>query len=404
MLRASICHSPPSPQDVCDVHFAIEQAFIIVSGMADSVLKVTINRILSRKKIELSAQERDLLLAATEHPTALKLLTNDAFNRGSSKDAVHFASKAFASFPNKETEENLIACLVQANQIKTAIDLCMRQTSKLAPIRRATLLSELHARSETFEQSREWGLRALALKDQSIAEITKRAKPVLHAFDPSRPEKNVISFSLFGNDPKPYTSAIRNSIVARNLFPGWTPRFYVDDNMPDTVAKALRNEGAQLRRVSGLPSDRFGWFWRFLVEDDPEVDVYLVRDAAAPLTLKERSATADWLSSRKPFHVMRDSAAHADLMLAGLWGAHRGNLGGMTKRVQRFVKAAPESSPQSLQNLLFVEQELWPLVRGRMCCHDSFFGFGETHQFDPAFALPRGQHIGGVQSAGRKTQ
>lgn len=134
--------------------------------MDDQVLKNTLNQILSRNKIELSVAEREFLLTATNHPTALKILAGDAFNRGSSKDAVYFASRAYQSFPNAETEENLIACLVQARQVKTAIDLCRKTTTKLGAMRQASLLSELFARSGSLDQSQIWGLKALGLKDK----------------------------------------------------------------------------------------------------------------------------------------------------------------------------------------------------------------------------------------------
>ncbi len=80
-------------------------------------------------------------------------------------------------------------------------------------------------------------------------------------------------------------------------------------------------------------SASFGLFWRFLVEDDPDVDFFLVRDADSVMNIKECAAVEDWLASGKAFHVMRDLPIHAELILAGMWGAHRGNIGNMRQRI-----------------------------------------------------------------------
>ena len=90
--------------------------------------------------------------------------------------------------------------------------------------------------------------------------------------------------------------------------------------------------GRQPRRPRGHRAGtqvlRSGLDWRLLVEDDDNVDIYIVRDADSVMNIKERVAVADWLKTRRAFHVMR-----ADLRIlnspAGMWGAHRGNIGDM---------------------------------------------------------------------------
>ena len=96
-----------------------------------------------------------------------------------------------------------------------------------------------------------------------------------------------------------------------------------------------------------FPPTGSGLFWRFLVEDDPDVDIYLVRDADSVINVKERWAVADWLNSGKAFHVMRDNPQHSELMLAGMWGAHRGNIGGMRKRIEAASRPARTSATTS---------------------------------------------------------
>jgi len=42
--------------------------------------------------------------------------------------------------------------------------------------------------------------------------------------------KNIISFSLWGNDPMYWKGAVKNIKLAKELYPGFICRFYVDKN------------------------------------------------------------------------------------------------------------------------------------------------------------------------------
>ena len=220
----------------------------------------------------------------------------------------------------------------------------------------------------------------------------------------TRPERNVIAYSLWGANPRYVEGATRNCIVARHLYPGWTPRFYVDDSVPISARRDLTREGAQLRQVPSMPANRFGLFWRFLAEDDPEVALYLVRDADSVPSIKEAVAVGDWLASGQPFHVMRDFVTHSEIVLAGMWGAHRGNIPHMGKRIMAFAKDREKILNSRVDDQLFLRREVWPWMRGRAFVQDSWFGYGETAPFDPRFALPGRMHIGQDDHASRRTQ
>ena len=45
----------------------------------------------------------------------------------------------------------------------------------------------------------------------------------------------VISFCLWGNNPKYTVGAIRNAELAMAIYPGWTCRFYVANDVPNTI-------------------------------------------------------------------------------------------------------------------------------------------------------------------------
>ena len=156
----------------------------------------------------------------------------------------------------------------------------------------------------------------------------------------------------------------------------------------------LVRNGAQVVLLDDLPAARFGTFWRFLVEDDPSVDIYLVRDADSVVNVKERWAVADWLKSGKAFHVMRDNPQHSELMLAGMWGAHRGNIGEMRERVERAVEAGKNVGNNLTLDQHFLRNVIWPIARNSVQIHDDYFGFMDPTRFSEDFPLPRPMHIG----------
>lgn len=362
--------------------------------MTVSVLDNLIAEILARGHVGLSAAEAEALSKApATHPVAPRLLCADAFNRGDYAAAIKYGKRAHVIRPDAETEENLISCMMRGNAIAEAIDLTAKST-RMSMTRRHSLLAELHARAGNTEQAHESGRKALKLKDASIPQATRRAAPLIHEFDPEQPARNIIAFSLFGTGKRYLDGAIRNAVVARHLYPGWTTRFYIDASIPDPVRKALVANGAQLRQVDNLPAARYGLFWRFLVEDDPDVSIYLIRDADAVLNIRERVAVQDWLDSGRAFHVMRDYPSHCELVLAGLWGAHRGNIGTMGKRVLAHVKANEGRVNDRTSDQKFLASEIWPLMRERMFCQDSAFGFGQTQPFNPSYPLPSWMHVG----------
>ncbi len=44
----------------------------------------------------------------------------------------------------------------------------------------------------------------------------------------------IISFSLWGQNPKYLTGAIRNAVLVKQIYPDWVCRFYVDNKVVKT--------------------------------------------------------------------------------------------------------------------------------------------------------------------------
>lgn len=260
------------------------------------------------------------------------------------------------------------------------------------------LMCSLLADSGDLAGAVRYGDRSLALKHEA-APAAPMAAPRIAAFNPEAAERNIISFSIWGTDNRYLQGAVTNAIVCRYLYPGWTTRFHTDGSTPGGFVEALRNQGAQVVMAGGQqPAATHGLFWRFMVEDDPNVDIFLVRDCDSVANVKERWAVADWLSRGTAFHVMRDHAKHCELILAGMWGAHRGNIGNMAKRVDTFLAALPPTGNYKTVDQHFTRRALWPIVQNSVTMHDSWFNFGAPIRYSDAFTLPAGLHIGQNES------
>jgi len=252
-------------------------------------------------------------------------------------------------------------------------------------------LANAFARVGRIEEARTAGNACLRLKDEAAYGAGKDLKVVeVPSFDPTKPERNLIAFSLYGAAPVYCDGAVRNAIAAKFLYPEWSCRFYIDESVPKRVISRLLQEGALVVRVGGLPAGRFGTFWRFLVADDEAADRYLVRDCDACLNLRERASVDDWLASDRHFHVMRDGLTHTEAMLAGMWGGVRGALPQLQNEMIEFCRTAPLSRTADQQ---FLRERVWPTVRQSVLVHDSQFSLRESQPF-PSDPDPAGPRVG----------
>ena len=247
-----------------------------------------------------------------------------------------------------------------------------------------------------LEQSRGHGTRCLEYKDALTAGVPGRDLRgcPLPRFDPGRPESQIISFSLFGTDPKYGQGAVRNAEAAPFLYPGWTCRFHIDASVDPGVVEQLLHRGAQVIRMAPeWPAASHGTLWRFLVADDPGVRRWIVRDADSLLNLREATAVQEWLASDRHFHLMRDHFDHSELVLAGLWGGVHGALPPLQPLIGDFLASRPGVLNRTADQEL-LREVLWPTIRSSVLMHDSQFNFGERRDFSPFATLPAGAHLG----------
>jgi hypothetical protein len=179
--------------------------------------------------------------------------------------------------------------------------------------------------------------------------------------------KKIIAFSLWGNKPRYTIGAIKNSILAKEYYPGWTARFYVGTDVDESIITSLKENDAEVVVMPAV-CDWTGMFWRFLAASDPEVDVMISRDADSRLSLREKAAVDEWLMSDKQFHIMRDNSQHNTLILGGMWGARGGILKNMTHLIDAYNKGNYWQIDQQ-----FLRDIVYPIVRDNAMVHDEYF-------------------------------
>tara|TARA_Y100001963_G_scaffold159687_2_gene264625 strand:- start:9665 stop:10297 length:633 start_codon:yes stop_codon:yes gene_type:complete len=177
----------------------------------------------------------------------------------------------------------------------------------------------------------------------------------------------VIAFSLWGDNPKYTLGAIKNVEIAKELFPDWTCRFYLGEDVPEYIIQQLGKLDAECCPMSG--SGWNGMFWRFFAADSH--DTMISRDTDSRLGEREKVAIDEWLDSDKDFHIIRDHPYHATEILGGMWGARNGILKGIKGMIKNHNNGSFDDKYQVDQN--FLRDVIYPIVKDKAIVHDEFF-------------------------------
>jgi tetratricopeptide (TPR) repeat protein len=284
--------------------------------------------------------------------------------------AIHTTSAtelAFGRFLNKDGyKEAALNCFLAAAELDP------ENADALA------LVCRLYAELGQPDSAVPYGQRSLEARDRQAALQTIEAAGSVRPkpFDPSSPNQNIISFSLFGDNPYYWESATAIASMALAIFPEWRCRFYCDPDIPEAVRQTLIRLRSQLFISPRNSVNWSGLFWRFYAFDDPNVNVVMVRDIDSPFTLRERLAVEEWLASEFPFHVIRDHHNHSEPMMAGLWAGWTRLLPPMRPLVESYLGQTKDRYADQE----FLRLEIWPRIRSATLAHDRHFKLGETRR------------------------
>jgi len=237
-------------------------------------------------------------------------------------------------------------------------------------------------------------LANLLMEQDEIRAVHSRWPTNFRQFDGTSPHRNIVCFSLWGNDPKYTYTAVVNAKMVPKIYRGWTARFYVDDTVPLEIRDALVQYGAQVILVENDGRNYLKLFWRFLASDDQGVDFFISRDADAIVNIREKAAVDEWLASGKPFHMMRDHPEHAELIMAGMWGGISGLIPNLTRQAVEYYETHETKWRWVDQD--FLRDRVWPIIKNHVVSHDTYYQFGsDARKFPLGSELPEGDHVGG---------
>jgi hypothetical protein len=176
----------------------------------------------------------------------------------------------------------------------------------------------------------------------------------------------LISFSIWGSNPKFVVGAISNIKLAALYYPGWRCRVYCGTDVPLARRQELFDAGFEVFQRSARHGLHDGLFWRFEAAYDPAVEAFISRDCDSRLNPREAAAVAEWLESGKRLHTMRDHYEHIVPVLGGMWGCrHWPEFGHLLAEWRKIGKMGDDQD--------FLKEKIWPLVKENDCIqHDRY--------------------------------
>lgn len=182
----------------------------------------------------------------------------------------------------------------------------------------------------------------------------------------------IISFSLWGTNERYLKGAFDNIKRAREIYPGWHCRFYVDiSSVSKSFYMWLNTDTSHVVEYNSYNHPWLGLFMRFLPAADPTLERFISRDLDSRVNTREKAAVDEWIKSGKPFHAMRDNIAHDIQIMGGMWGCKGGLIPDMPKLIHDYKDKDKKGSDQ-----FFLRDFVWPRVKDNCLIHDNWHRYG----------------------------
>jgi hypothetical protein len=206
--------------------------------------------------------------------------------------------------------------------------------------------------------------------------------------------KNIITYSLWGDNPIYWVGALKNIELAKKYFPSWICRFYIDKSCNTELINTIQGDNVEVilleKNITNYKniSNRFdhsGLFWRFLPLLEKDVNILLSRDCDSRISEREVFAVNEWLKSDKDFHIMRDHPYHGVPILAGMWGCRNGILSNINEFLEKW-KNHKIRGIYNAEDQDFLGQFIYPYIKDKSFEHSEFnINFGNKIYKFPSF-------------------
>lgn len=179
----------------------------------------------------------------------------------------------------------------------------------------------------------------------------------------------IISYCLWGNNPKYTIGAIRNAELASKYYSDWVCRFYISKTVPENIILQLKS----FKNVEIVECKENG-DWKFTMKRflpmSENVELMLSRDTDSRIDEREVCAVNEWIKSGKSAHIMRDHPYHGGFpMLAGMFGIK----GGIIKNVSSLFNLVKEIPEQYHYDQIFLSNFIYPFIENDVLIHDEIF-------------------------------
>ena len=183
----------------------------------------------------------------------------------------------------------------------------------------------------------------------------------------------VISFSLYGDNPKYTIGAIKNSELKETFFPGWEMRVYHNDSVPNYVLEQLEANNVVLVNT-GVEQGVCNAMWRFAPASE-KVECFISRDCDSRLFERDAVAVQEWLDSGKCFHIIRDHpGGHAWEISAGMWGARGCFVENIQEKMNDYIQTSSWVTDRAVDQR-FLQEIIYPRAVESLFLHDEYFNY-----------------------------
>jgi len=175
----------------------------------------------------------------------------------------------------------------------------------------------------------------------------------------------IISFSLWGSDPKYCIGAFKNCLLANKYFPDWIIHIHHNDSVSEDCLESLDCFNNVILKEH---SEGFGAFWRF--ESMQPGSIVISRDTDSRLSLREKKIVDEWLESNKKMCVIRDHLNHYEFpIMAGMFGIKNGLSKNLFDNMKQYTNIH-----QYLSDQIYLKDHVWPAYQNDCMS----FGIKET--------------------------
>lgn len=223
--------------------------------------------------------------------------------------------------------------------------------------------------------------------------------------------RKILSFSLWGSDPK-YLDGMRANVeLAAKWYPGWTVAIYCPvELMADRLLGVI--SGVEFHPLYDAYKCSSGLFWRIWPTTDLRNEIVCVRDADSRIGERERDAVAEFEAGSYALHIMRDHPAHGAEIMGGMWGCRPAmlpwsfgpNLESKMSEIElsdgsNHVRQKYEGRFGWMSDQPFLTKTLWDVIPpSQILVHDDYRRYGDCKPFRIPKPTPR-DFVGQVYNA-----